>query len=545
MNHCPVVKTTKGLVKGIISKSNIETSKEVFNFLSIPYGKPPICERRFRPPESVEKWKDIFDASQTLINCPQDIQATSRHDKVFPYKNSLKHTISESTEDCLRLSIFTPTCEKGANLPVMVWLTGGSYQRNVCGRVDGTALAGINNVVVVVMNFRVNVLGFMHLGPSCPGNNGLLDVQLGLRWVKEEISGFGGNPGNVCLFGESSGSGMVHLLMFSPLSAGLFHKAILQSGACLSPFFIDEEPEKTRKDFLKSLDGLSENNEDDLLKSLQDLPLEEFRKTFSSSIGHGVSFMPIVDGHVIPKHPSVLLQSRSYMKIPIIIGCTDSEAGYLLSQPMFADFSIGPNEESVKRVFTQLFTSKYPEMKIEETYAIIKKFYLDENNETPFKYIKMFTDFLSDIVFVIPIVSASCAHSANNQPTYLYQMKQKPDLNHSLLNGPTITKKPDFVSCDHCDDLYFVWGTPFIKGELNHEGAYFTDEEIELSLQVMKYFTNFAAFGDPNIGQPVDVNWPKYDALTGDQLHLELKSSLTVGKNLAMDKMALFKKLFF
>lgn len=542
--ECPTVTTLNGKVCGLVSKPTGPNSSDVFNFLSVPYGRPPVNELRFKPPQKAGKWDGVLNASQTLVNCPQDVTATSRHDKMLPYSTRMHHDSNKASEDCLRLSIFTPDCNPNAKLPVMVWLTGGSYQRNTCGRTDGTALAGMNNCVVVVLNFRVNIFGFLHLGDQCTGNMGLLDVQLGLSWVKNEISAFGGDSDNVTLFGESSGSGMVHLLMLSPLSKGLFHKAILQSGVALSPFFLDPNPEVTKNHFLEKLgNDCDKKNDSDLLEYLQKMPLSELKKTFSSQLGQGVSFMPVVDGIVIPDSPEKIVKCGKFMQIPLILGCTDSEAGCLLTLPMFPNnFMTGPDEESVKKNFELIFFSKYPNLDSEMMYKAIKSLYF-QDDDSPFKYLRMHSQFSGDGIFVVPTIITAGAHSATGQPTFLYHIRQQPDFNHTPSNGKDVLKKPNIVSCDHCDDLYFVWGIPFIPGGLNHSDAYFTEDEKELSIKVMRYFTNFALSSDPNTGKDVVVEWPKYDAINNNRNHLELQTPISAKKDLAMDKLPLFMKL--
>jgi len=540
MNTCPVVCTSNGKVKGFVSKPTLENSSYVFNFFSIPYGKAPIKKRRFKPPEKAECWDGVLEATTTLVNCPQNYKATENHDNILPYNVSMQHKRDASSEDCLRLSVFTPSCDKNAKLPVMVWLTGGGYQRNTCGRVDGTSLSGINQVVTVVLNFRVNTLGFLYLGKACKGNMGLLDVQLGLRWVKEEILNFGGNPENVTLFGESSGAGMTNLLMLSPLSEGLFHKVILQSGVAISSFFWDSNPEENKSAMIKKL-GISSTmkSDEEIFEYLQNCDLEVLESLYSSILGEPGQFQPVVDGHVIPDEPMNLLKAGKYMKVPMILGCTDSEAGCLLTRPYFPDFFQGPSEQSVKDVLSFVLFSKYPKVDEKQFYDSIKQLYF-KDSDSPFKYLEMHTEFSADGIFVIPTLITAQMHSAQGLPTFLYYMKQKPDFSHNVENGKNIIKKPSFVSCDHCDDLNFVFGSPFIKDGLNFPDAYFTQDEKEFSLDVMRYFTNFALSGDPNTGKKVDVVWPRYD---NNKSHLELKSEIVVSSALKADKQQFFMQI--
>lgn len=207
-----LVQVDAGPLRGI-------ATRDTLTFRGIPYAAPPVGSRRFAPPAPVEPWKGVRDASRFAAKCPQE-QATD--------------------EDCLHLNIVAPRNAGGGKLPVMVWLHGGGFSGGTANSYDASELAARGKVVVVAVEFRVNVFGLLALpGMAGAGNLIFLDQQAALRWVKRNIAAFGGDPGNVTLFGESGGAIGTCAHLVSPGSRGLFHKAILQSGSCSTSFAAD------------------------------------------------------------------------------------------------------------------------------------------------------------------------------------------------------------------------------------------------------------------------------------------------------------------
>ncbi|XP_076818139.1 fatty acyl-CoA hydrolase precursor, medium chain-like [Clavelina lepadiformis] len=543
MAECPTVKTTCGLVKGKVSKAVDKTAEIVYQFLGIRYGQAPTGKLRFCNPLKAKPWEGTFQAVHTFKNCPQIHEVSLMCDEMLPSKNELNFDPIAREEDCLKLNIFTPECDDKAKLPVMVYFTGGHYQRLAGGRTSGSALAGMNNVVNVVLNHRVNAFGFLSLGKNscCPGNLGLRDAILALEWIRNNAKAFGGDPDNVTLFGESSGSGMIHLLMMSPLSRGLFHKAILMSGTVLSSFLFSDDLAVVRDLFLKQFGLDAKTMEDgDILEKLQSLSVEqilEAQKGFTSF----TSFLPCVDGHVITDTPAQLIKAGQVSPVPLLIGCTNSDGTGLLSMLNFSDYEKGLSEEVVKATFKATYLHMYKDGDAEDAYQTASKFYrIDENSNDPLRYSEFQGNMVTDTIFLVPSIAAASAHVAMGQPTYFYEMTQQLEFSHSETNGPEVRKKPEFVRCDHADDLFFVLGVPFIEGKLSL-GAHFTDDEVELSRHVMRYFTNFAKSGNPNKPVNVEVEWPAYTADAYRQ-HMVLQIPLETDKNLGLEKAAFYQK---
>ena len=216
----PRVKTDSGIVEG-------KDKGVVHAFLGIPYAAPPVGDLRWKPPAPAATWTGVRKATEFGAHCMQG--------KVF---GDMNFRDPGGSEDCLFLNVWVPAKMSGAKLPVMVWIHGGGFVAGSSSeaRQDGTKLTQ-QGVIVVSMNYRLGVFGFFvhpelakESGHNAAGNYGLLDQVAALRWVHDNIAAFGGDPGNVTIFGESAGSFSVSALMASPLCKGLFQKAIGESG---------------------------------------------------------------------------------------------------------------------------------------------------------------------------------------------------------------------------------------------------------------------------------------------------------------------------
>lgn len=229
----PVVQLTSGAVEG-------EINGNVAVFKRIPYAQPPVGPLRWREPHPVVPWAGVRDATKASAPCMQNPAGTDNFIQPLAETYGVAYTLQklEPSEDCLYLNVWTPLLQAGAPVPVMVWVHGGSNRVGSGSEsgYEGTSLAS-NGVVVVTINYRLGIMGFFvhpELTAESPhhssGNYGLLDQIAALRWVQENIAQFGGDPGNVTLFGESAGAIDSTLLMTSPLAANLFRRVIAESG---------------------------------------------------------------------------------------------------------------------------------------------------------------------------------------------------------------------------------------------------------------------------------------------------------------------------
>jgi para-nitrobenzyl esterase len=283
------VKTGSGIVEG-------KEDGAVHAFLGIPYAAPPVGDLRWKPPVAAPKWSGVRKATEFGAHCMQG--------KVF---GDMNFRDAGGSEDCLSLNVWVPAKTSGAKLPVMIWIYGGGFVAGTTSeaRQDGTRLAQ-QGVIVVSMNYRLGVFGFFvhpelakESGRNAAGNYGLLDQVAALQWVHENIAAFGGDPGNVTIFGESAGSFSVSAQMASPLAKGLFQKAIGESGGAFHSGGLSFEPRSVREE--KDVKAVSAKLGVSTLAELRAVPAQKMLDAFAPPQSQGFDFGPDVDGYFLPE----------------------------------------------------------------------------------------------------------------------------------------------------------------------------------------------------------------------------------------------------
>jgi para-nitrobenzyl esterase len=330
----PVVEIATGKLLGA-------SSAGICSFKGIPYGAPTALRGRFMPPEAARPWSG---AREAIAYAGRAWQLPNR-----PKRRPVLETLlgpadtSQESEDCLTLNVWTPGLGDGAKRPVMVWLHGGAFGYGSGNRTvtDGVNLARRGDVVVVSINHRLNIFGFLHLADiggsvwAHSGNAGMLDIVAALRWVRDNIPDFGGDPGNVTIFGESGGGGKVSALLAMPAARGLFHRAIIQSGAAIR-VSTRERANALAEAVLKEL-GIGQNE----CERLQSIPAERLLAAIapaSRAVGPSrwplldrYDFGPVVDGNDLPQHPGEPGAPAIADDIPLLIGGTREESAFFLA----------------------------------------------------------------------------------------------------------------------------------------------------------------------------------------------------------------------
>ncbi|XP_028635127.1 pyrethroid hydrolase Ces2a-like isoform X1 [Grammomys surdaster] len=508
----PIRNTHTGQVRGRFVHVK-DTKAGVHTFLGIPFAKPPVGPLRFAPPEDPEPWSGVRDGTSEPAMC---LQIDMMNSEVFKEMKVTMLPIPMS-EDCLYLNIYTPAhAHEGSNLPVMVWIHGGALVLGWASMIDASTLAATEEIVVVSIQYRLGILGFFSTGDQhARGNWGYLDQVAALHWVQKNIAYFGGNPDRVTIFGGSAGGTSVSSHVVSPLSQGLFHGAIMQSGVALLPDLISDTYEGVYKR-VANLSGCEATDSEALIHCLRAKNKQEIL-----AINQVFNIIPgVVDGKFLPKHPLELLASKDFHSVPSIIGITSDECGWGVPKLMGLDHVI---EKITRETLPDVLKSTAAHMMLpSECGDLLMEEYM-RDTEDPEILQAQFREMMADFMFAIPALQV--AHfQRSHAPVYFYEFQHLPSfIKHA---------RPSHVKADHGDDILFTFGT-YLCG-MNVD---ITKEEELLKRRMMKYWTNFARNGNPNSeGLPY---WPMLDQ---DEQYLQLNTQPAVGQALKARRLQFWTK---
>ncbi|KOB71341.1 Uncharacterized protein OBRU01_13925 [Operophtera brumata] len=450
-----VVTVKQGKIKGSVQK--LLDGSPYLSFKGIPYAQPPVGDLRFRAPLPPTPWSGIREATDHGPICSQYDFSTNQ--------------ILNGSEDCLFLNVYSKSLKANAKIPVMVYIYGGGFMSGSGNQGSyGPEFLLQHNVVVVSMNYRLEVLGFLSLDtPEVPGNAGMKDQVLALRWVKENIAKFGGDPDNVTIFGESAGSVAVTYHMISPMSNGLFHKAIAQSGVCIDDSGIATGA-KERAFRVAKLLGKETTDVQELLRFLRSVPATKLANmTFVTETadeklrGVPMRFGPVVENKFmnteafISEDPANAVLSKKVNKVPLIIGYNSAEGLIMLADQMTKAERLNANSSYlVPRELVQ----KVSFDKMKDLGKQIMNFYTGDkgmgNHDTAQGVVNMRTD----MHFAYNIHRFTHLYSSLEAPVYMYRFDCATQLN-VVKNFIGLSHMPG--AC-HADDLFY-----FFFNELNKE----------------------------------------------------------------------------
>ncbi|KAM9377871.1 cocaine esterase-like [Pholidichthys leucotaenia] len=505
--NAPEVYTKLGSLRGeYVSVKGKETG--VHAFLGVPFAKPPVGPSlRLTAPQPVEGWEVVRDATKQPHMCIQSVKVVQ---SIFEKFSQWKVELPEISEDCLYLNIYTPASRAhDAKLPVMVWIHGGGFYMGSASTYDGSAVAAYQDVVVVLIQYRLGFLGFASTGDeNISGNFGMLDQIEALRWVQQHIHNFGGDKDSVTIFGESAGGVSVSLLLLSPLSNGLFHHAIAESGtAAMDALVGNTTLLVTQK--AANVSGCNLECTKKMGVCLRNLGIDTMTAFYEDlSLGFTIN----VDGHFLKKSVDELFSNHELLTLPFMTGVNNDEGGWI-----FADNFAPPNwttDGVAREDVINMLSHLYPDPKD----AFIKELIVNEytgSGQDRIRNREGFTEILGDIYFNIPALKTANAHRDAGAPVYLYELQHSP----TFLQ----VKRPNFAGSDHGDDIFIVLGFCFTTTHAKLEAAC-TEEEQQLSRTMMSYWGNFARTGSPN-GDGL-AHWPKYGA-EEEYLAIGLKKQVT------------------
>lgn len=476
-SQATTVQTVSGKVAGYIDGG-------IYTYKGIPYAKA----ERFMPPAPADSWEGIRSSRAYGPTCPQgkrmgwysDEQAFS-----FDWNDGFPD------EDCLRVNIWTPGINDGKKRPVMVWLHGGGYSTGSGQELpsyDGRNLAEKGDVVVVTLNHRLNVLGFLDLSAygekyAHSGNAGLLDIVAALNWVQANIGNFGGDASNVTIFGQSGGGGKVSTLLATPSAKGKFHKAIVQSGAMLRTMdskwsrrigaAVVEElgiaPEK--------IDELKKVPYEKLLaageKAIAKIRPEADKAGFASFI---FGWAPTVEGCVLPRQPFDPEAPEQSKEIPVMIGTTIHEFSMSTYVPQLRTID--------KNRAAEYLRTKYGE-RTDEFLHLFEKTY-------PGYLPKDLID--TDFIFrPSAVAQAGLKARQGGAPVYMYIFAWESPVLDGILRST------------HCMEIPFVFNNADLHSSMTGGG----NDAVKLADRMSQSWINFAYTGNPNTGDIPE--WPEYD----------------------------------
>jgi para-nitrobenzyl esterase len=468
-----IVDTPSGKVQG-------STRKGIFTFKGIPYAASTAGTARFMAPQKVAPWPGVRSSLTYGQVSPQPPRVGWANDEeawLFQWDDG------QPGEDCLRANVWSPGLDNRKR-PVMVWLHGGGYTAGSGQELlsyDGESLARRGDVVVVSINHRLNVLGYLNLadyGDQYAGsaNVGMLDIVAALEWVRDSIANFGGDPGCVTIFGQSGGGGKVSTLMAMPAAKGLFHRAIVESGATLH-VGTEETSRSTAALLLKQL-GLDKNS----INKLWDLPVRDLedaaaivtrRPPITGAVNMArmsslPGWYPVMDGRILPQQPFDPVGSPLSASVPLITGGTLNEFTHGINHPD----AFAMTDESLKEHVAHAFPDRAD--------AIIESYRQLYPNANPFQLWSVIatTGMRSNIV-----EQATRKAAQNGAPVYCYQFDWQ---------TPVLNARPMSF---HCSELAFVFNNTDRCERMTGGG----DAARALGEAISDAWMQFARTGDPNV----------------------------------------------
>ncbi|KAK5641618.1 hypothetical protein RI129_010165 [Pyrocoelia pectoralis] len=519
-----IVSTPLGSVKG--SPSETVLGKMIYSFRGVRYAKPPINELRFQPPEPVKSWTGIYDATEDGASCPQ------------PY-------VDNTSEDCLFLNVYTtklPDKKTNPNRPVLVFFHPGGYYAGR-GHAFGPDYLLDHDVVLVTLNYRLASLGFLSTGDKfAPGNNGLKDQVMALRWIKQNIASFGGNPNLVTISGYSAGGATTSLMLVSPMATGLFHRAIIMSGSTFGNWPVRPHqfelaqkqarfvncPDTDSETIIKCLNTKSATEIADTLYSFNEFAYDPIMK-----------WLPVIEPdcgqeRFLTDHPVKLLLRGEFEKVPVITTVTAEEFKYTAWNLLENVTWLKEMDEYFEKVAPISFIYERNTENSKHISRELREFYLGDDPLTE-KSLPQIGKLYADGVIGFSVNrGAKLLAVKNSEPTYYYKMGYEGRFSYHYKENST---EPEGVV--HQDDLLYI----FYISDFPRFNT--TDPEYNTVRKLTTMLKNFALVGNPIPHVDHYLDDTEWKPITpGNNVYLDIGEKMVMRENLYEDRYSRWEKLF-
>ncbi|XP_064471262.1 acetylcholinesterase-1-like isoform X2 [Ornithodoros turicata] len=540
----PVVHVDEGTVEG--ERITFE-DKELDAFYSIPYAEPPIGELRFEKPKPKKPWKGTLSATSKPPPCPQ---------VELIFANNIAFNYSYASEDCLYINVLRSPCSDAkpcSNRPVVIFVHGGAFQwaDSSLFYFDTINFAASTGTIVVSFNYRVGVLGFFSTESSdVPGNMGLWDQLLAMKWVKKNIAKFGGNSEDITLYGQSAGAMSAGLHSLVPHSKGLFKRVIMQSGTALSTLMMNSYTGVSRVINFASNLGCYDNDRawseqvssvvacmkkvdaSDIIAKLRELK-------YTQQI-----YAPRVDGDFMSAHP-IEMDPLKISSMEIFAGTCLNEGTLLVENLRYVSPELLSSLAEDYRTGATLATAVIFDIPLGASKKIVQAYYGGYEVEHSFQEVlNILSEMIGDAVFDCPTNYFLMKAAEQGIATYRYVFAHRPS--HSFW--------PKWLGATHGDDVSYTLGSlPLMKEavtnpesewrslaeRLNATDFDYTPDEEELMHQLIGTWNSFAVNGKPKIPD-TDQDWPKYSEKSPDFIYLQ-PHNFTKGIGPKLDRCELWK----
>ncbi|XP_049853108.1 esterase FE4-like isoform X1 [Schistocerca gregaria] len=528
------VKVAQGILKGKVVEAKY--GGKYCSFQGIRYAKPPVGPLRFQPPQPPESWTGIRDALE--------------EGAVAPHADWVRQKY-RGEEDCLFLNVYTPKIpsENESLKAVMVWFHGGGFGFG-SGNTDlyGPDYLVAADVIVVTLNYRLGALGFLSLeDATIPGNNGLKDQVAALRWIQQNIINFGGDPNNVTIFGESAGGASVQYHLISPMSKGLFHKAIAQSGSIFNPW-ASRKTLKERSFALGAVLGCKTNDPKVLIDFLRTCTPKQIVEGTAKIVtlddkrrGNSIPFLPIPEKDsgslqdvFLPDNPQNIVKSGKFCDVPYLTGVTSHEGLMELRNILKKPELLKEIDADFERFVPEDMEVRENE-RLKKASDMIRQFYFDGKALTK-DSIMDYVNLQTDINF---------AHGVYQTANYHVKYSHSPLYYYSFGFDSVLGVFKRFVGASHLpgvchiDDIGYLFHMSIVDITVEHDSI-----EMSTIRRMVKLWTNFAKTGDPtpHLDADVKVKWTPY-SLT-NPCYLNIEKDLSLRHSLNKERMEFWDDLY-